>query len=110
MRLVLGRIGSISSTNYNGSIIMNFTTTRQEFDLIAKIADRAETAFSVTDYPRMDLIMDLDVCHSNGCPLDFAKLLNAPKYDFTHDLAGIHRHINRSTGALEDCFLPRTAK
>lgn len=88
---------------------MNFSSTKADYDAIGKIADRAEIIYGA-DYPRCDLVMDLDACNSNGCPMDFDKLLSAPKFDFCHDIAGIHRHINRQTGQVEDCFLPRCAK
>lgn len=55
----------------------------------------------------MNLSMDLIAAHANGCPMDWQKLLDAPNFDFWHDINGIQRHINRDTGQLEDCFLPR---
>ena len=42
--------------------------------------------------------------------LDLQKLLDAPDGDFGHDVFGIRRHINRQTGELENCFLPRCAR
>jgi len=56
------------------------------------------------------LVMDLTACHLNGCPLDLRRLLHAPDFDFAHDVWGIHRHIDRDTGELGDCFLPRFAQ
>lgn len=60
-------------------------------------------------YDGLDLRMDLEATHSNGCPLDFQKLLDAPEFDFVHDIGGIKRHLDRKTGALRDCFVPRCA-
>lgn len=57
-----------------------------------------------------DLIVDLVVVHQNGCPLDFEKLRTAPENCFLHDIDGIATHLNRSTGILENCFLPRCSK
>jgi hypothetical protein len=54
--------------------------------------------------------MDLEATHANGCPLDFAKLLACDDFDFLHDIGGIAMHLDRSTGVLKDCFLPRLAK
>lgn len=58
---------------------------------------------------KQDAMMDLDACHSNGCPLDFDKLEAFDDFNFTHDVAGIARHLDRRTGKLEDHFLPRCA-
>lgn len=54
--------------------------------------------------------MDLEATNCNGCPLNFQKLLDFPDFDFNHDIAGIRRHIDRSTGRLGDCFSPRCSK
>lgn len=53
--------------------------------------------------------MDLTACHCNGCELDLDRLLLAPDPDFGHDVCGIRRHIDRRTGKLGGCFLPRCA-
>lgn len=55
----------------------------------------------------LDVVMDLRACHANGNPLKLQELLDAKDSDFMHDLCGIQRHINRSTGQLEDYFSPR---
>lgn len=55
------------------------------------------------------LHMDLTACHANGCPVDWAMLLAADDLTFIHDVAGIQRHVNRETGKLEHCFVPRCA-
>jgi hypothetical protein len=57
----------------------------------------------------LSLTMDITACHANGCNLKLAELLTADDFDFVHDVFGIRRHINRMTGQLEDCFLPRYA-
>lgn len=62
------------------------------------------------DIPLINWLMDLEAVHCNGCPLDFERLLSFPDADFGHDVFGIRRHLNRSTGKLEDYFLPRCAK
>lgn len=60
-------------------------------------------------YDRIDASMDVLACHCNGCPLDLTRLLVAPEFDFAHDVFGIREHIDRRTGHLADCFLPRCA-
>lgn len=57
----------------------------------------------------MELEMDLVAAHCNGCPLDFDKLWKFDDANFGHDVFGIRRHIDRSTGELGGCFLPRCA-
>lgn len=92
---------------------ISFTTTREEMDLIGKIADRAERLGMVGQshwYTHQTAVMDLCATHANGTPLDFAGLLEAPDFDFAHDIAGIANHIDRETGRLGSCFLPRCAK
>lgn len=59
---------------------------------------------------RTDMSMDLNAAHSNGCPLDFEKLLSFPDFDFEHDVLGIQRRLDRKTGKLGAHFLPRCAK
>ncbi len=51
--------------------------------------------------------MDITAAHRNGCPLKLDELLKAEDFDFAHDVFGIRRYINRKTGKLENCFLPR---
>ena len=54
--------------------------------------------------------MDVTACHANGTKLDLEKLLNFPDFDFLHDVAGIRNCIDRETGKLTKCFLPRCAR
>jgi len=54
--------------------------------------------------------MDLTACHSCGCPLDFEKLSRFPEPDFWHDISGINSNLDRDTGKLRNCFVPRCAK
>lgn len=87
---------------------ISWKTTKAEFALIVQIADRSIELGVHSD--RQSAIMDVTATHANGCPLRLAELLDAPKFDFAHDLAGIRRHLNRETGELMDCFVPRTAR
>lgn len=87
--------------------MLKFTTNKTSISLMGLIADRVFA--EVPNYPddRQSLLMDLSATNANGCPIDFARLLEFPTFDFLHDIYGIRRHINRRTGELEDCFLPR---
>ena len=91
--------------------MISFKTTKEETQIITKIAQRANAAAKEVglDYPVMDAHMDISACHANGCPLKLSELAEADDFNFAHDVFGIRRHINRKTGQLEDCFLPRYA-
>ena len=88
------------------------TPTKQQIQVIAQIAKRAVKMATEAGikYTQMDALMDLDACISNGCPLKLDELLAADDGNFGHDVFGIRRHINRETGQLENCFLPRFAQ
>lgn len=88
---------------------INWTVTREEMEAIRAIAIRAEES-GIARADRMTLIMDLTAAHANGSPLDLAGLLAADEFNFAHDVAGIQRHIDRRTGELLDCFLPRYSR
>jgi hypothetical protein len=91
----------------------NFSVTGEQLALIEQIADRAVALEhgAGTRFGRRDLMtwhMDLCATH-NSCPLDLAGLLATDDYNFAHDVFGIRRHIDRETGDLTDCFVPRYA-
>lgn len=58
---------------------------------------------------KLDVFMNLIVCNTH-CPLDFWELANFDNFSFFHDIYGIERHLNKGTGKLENCFLPRCAR
>jgi hypothetical protein len=63
--------------------------------------------------PTLDVLavqMDLEACHTHGCPLDLDRMAEARQGDVLHDIAGIRRHLDRETGELTDCFVPRFAR
>jgi hypothetical protein len=80
----------------------------EQMQLVVKIARRAIKLGDV--YTFLDIQMDLTACHLNGNPLDFERLLLSEDIDFNHDICGIHVNINRDTGKLSNCFLPRYSK
>lgn len=91
--------------------MISFKVTIAEAKTIRNIVQRA-AAMAVEvglDYPVIDIDMDITACHANGCPLKLSALATADNFDFAHDVFGIRRHINRETGQLEDCFVPRYA-
>jgi len=86
--------------------MIKFTASRAETDIIFAICERAEKLTNGT-YSHMDVAMDIEAAHCNGNPLKLDKLLAADDFNFAHDVFGIRRHLNRETGALNDCFSPR---
>jgi len=88
-----------------------FKTDAKDHGVICQIIDRAcRLAFKHgIAYSRMDAQMDVEACHSNGCPIQWDALLLADDANFAHDIFGIRRHIDRNTGTLRDFFIPRFA-
>jgi len=90
---------------------LNWHVSDTDAALIRKIADRAMNEMGVilgnAHITRINVIMDIQACHANGNPLDLAALLEFPRFDFSHDIAGIIGHLNRDTGKLTNFFSPR---
>jgi len=86
---------------------MKSKLTREEYQTIDKMVDRLESIIGSVD--RMAVSMDIDACNMT-VPLDLKKLEAFDDLNFTHDIDGIQRHLDRETGELENCFLPRCAK
>ncbi len=93
-------------------IIDKCKVTKEESQQIIDIMLRAASLmnFERRGASRMEVVMDLTVCHCLGCPLDLGGLLKANCGDLVHDVSGIMTHINRESGLLEDCFTPRYAR
>jgi hypothetical protein len=87
---------------------LNWDVTEEDLNLISQIVERAKSHFRNVD--TLQLSMDLTAVHLNYCPLNLQGLLQARKMDFCHDISGISVYINRDTGQLEDCFIPRFAQ
>lgn len=91
---------------------VSFSISSADRVLVNKIVDRAvrmKLAGPKHWYSKLTARMDLTATHANGCKLDLDRLLNADDFNFIHDIAGIAKHIDRSTGRLDGIFLPRHA-
>lgn len=88
--------------------MVSFDVNEKDTRAIVAIAKRAVIQGVSHDFLKTE--MDVAACHANGMSLDLEKLLKSPDGDFIHDITGIARHINRETGAIEDCFVPRCHK
>ena len=83
---------------------INFDATKEDAKIIEKIVNRAGNEF---DAPFLQTHMDITATHLNGNPLRLADLLAADKFNFAHDVIGIANHLDRKTGKLRNCFVPR---
>lgn len=93
--------------------MVSFKVTGEERALIEKIAERADREIfrpHKFQQSKMDTEMDLSATIAQGCRLDLDKLLKADEFNFQHDVLGIRRHLDRGTGKLKGCFLPRAAR
>src|SRR3990167_3709480 len=90
---------------------VKFDTTQEESHIVMAIARRAVVmaAKARIDYDFQSACMDITATHSNGCPLKLGELLVADDFNFSHDVFGIRRYIDRDTGELTRCFVPRFA-
>ena len=78
--------------------------TPKESEIIREIVDRAVKEGLAAD--TISTAMDISAVHA-ASPLFLEKLRDAPLADFRHDILGIRSHLNRRTGRLTDCFVPR---
>jgi len=84
--------------------MIDFNTTEEEANLITEMAMRAADRFGADV---LSTEMDIAATHLNGNPLKLDDLLAADDFNFAHDINGIARHLDRDTGKLMHCFLPR---
>lgn len=92
---------------------VDFDATPSERLTIRKIVKRATEKGLCGGkhwYTPIDAEMDLVACHRNGSPLRLSDLLAADDFNFTHDIVGIARHMDRATGKLAGLFRPRFAR
>ena len=58
---------------------------------------------------KRDIILDINVANMD-VGIDLDKLLNFDDSNFTHDIVGIIKNVNRKTLKLDNCFCPRSVK
>lgn len=90
---------------------IQFNASPRELELMSMIADRAVHLAQDMGYTyrKEDIMLDLNACVSNAWKLDLQGLLDSDLGDFGHDVFGINKHMDRQTGLLKDCFVPRYA-
>ena len=102
--------GLILTTNKGGLKMIKWTATKEELFVMSDICDRAAKQIPQFTHNKRDLLMDLEAVHSNGCKLDLDVLHNFDDFDFYHDIYGIMNYLDRETGQLNNCFVPRCAR
>lgn len=87
------------------------TPTAAEVPHLAKVTSRAVDLLTSggVSTDEIEVQMDLLAVHHHT-PLDFARMADADRANFAHDVCGIYRHLDRRTGLLRDCFVPRYAR
>ena len=87
------------------------TFTPEEMPHVEVILTRAVGLFDAHGLfrSRMECFMDLSAAHA-VCPLDLEALAGFDLGDFAHDIGGLNQHLNRDTGEMMNCFLPRCAR
>lgn len=90
--------------------MISFAVTSAEHLQAEQAVDRFLLLSGESRVRKTIYMMDVLAAHANGCPLDFAALAEASDFDLAHDVGGIIRHIDRNTGKLTGCFLPRHAQ
>jgi hypothetical protein len=71
------------------------------------VAERYEKIAGINAEERITTLMDLEIVEQNFGPVDWDFVANMSAADFSHDLFGVKRHINRQTHQIEGCFVPR---
>ena len=72
--------------------------------IVAKYADLLDK--NSIPYEKFGLEMDILRTHKL-LNLRLKEMANCDDGNFGHDVLGIYRHLNRQTGEMEDCFVPR---
>jgi len=75
-------------------------------EFIARRWEAMQQRDGETGEGRKSTLMDLAAVH-HRTPLNLEALAVASDFELAHDVGGIRRHLNRRTGELEDCFVPR---
>ena len=79
---------------------------KSNFEHIADVVDRYELAAGGLYASRMTVFLDLDHADKQF-RIDWPAMLAGRDVDLVHDVAGIARHMDRRTGVVGGCFVPR---
>lgn len=91
--------------------LVQFDTRPETMATIRMIVDRFQQLTWLLQPDELTtLTMDLSAAKADDSKLDLDRLLSSDDCDFAHDVGGIMRHMDRGTGTLTGCFLPRCAR
>lgn len=82
--------------------------TNQQMFSYEKIAKRAED-MGILDFSQFTLIMDLELADKEF-NLRLEDFIQADDLNFSHDVCGIQKNINRETKEFNPFFIPRFSK
>lgn len=91
------------------SIFENIHTSREDIELIFKIAKRFKNAMDNCGPAIFTVTMDLEAVHADQ-PLNLAQMVEGNEQDICHDIGLINRNLNRETGKLENGAVPRFSR
>lgn len=95
--------------NEDGTIKMAHWSKEDERE-VSHAIERAREMFAKFGHKLDVLSLRMDLAAVNAViPLDFSKLANFDNFNLSHDVGGIIKHMDRETGDLRDCFVPRCA-
>jgi len=86
--------------------LVNKADTKIIFAIVKRASEMLDSLEDINHIDRISLDMDITACHILN-PLNLQQLLDSDDSNFAHDVFGIHRHIDRNTGELLNCFSPR---
>ena len=87
--------------------MMTRLSNKERILLYAKIAKRSET-LGVGHGDRWSRFLDIENA-DHQFNLRLEDFLKADDHNFAHDFIGIQANLNRLTGKIENCFVPRFA-
>ena len=100
----------MTATKVSPNATVQFCTSLRDIKLVSKIVGRAMREPPDLNIDKQSLEMDIEAVHCNDIPIDLPRLLAIESPHFGHDVFGIQRFIDRETGKLTQCFVPRTAQ
>ena len=89
---------------------VSFEATDREVASVNACVKRGQDLKIIPRGGRLHHAMNLLAVNANGNPIDFDRLLGFDDFNFTHDVLGIDRHLDRDTGQLNNMFRPRSSR
>lgn len=78
---------------------------KEIFEVLTRIINRADD-MNLLQFDRQAILMDFKIA-IDCLDLDLYKLLKFDDNNFTHDIIGIQKYVNRKEMTFNDMFLPR---